>query len=179
MTYFERMLVPLSQRLVGSHLGPGDLDPSTDIQLLDRQECLHTGVLYIGTPRMADRICSGDTKVEPACMILLAGCTKPVLSRMDLMKQATVAEFRLNLPSLFNYVSRYLRLTFQEHGASAAEHGFSAFWSSVMELEVRSNTAVRDGILRLFPSMKAFMRVFLFQFDSPHLRSGTRRWRRN
>lgn len=169
MTYFEKMLIPLSQRLIGTHLGLGDLDSSTNIELLDRQECLHTGVLYIGTPKTVIGICNGTTKVEPACIILLAGCTKPVLSQTELVKQATVAELRLNLATLFNYVSRYLRFTFQEHRSNAVEHGFPDFWKSVMDQEVRSNVAVREGMLKLFPSLKAFMRVFLFQFD--HLAS--------
>lgn len=171
MIHFETMLMPFGKRVTSLRLSEGvDVNGSTTVEMLDGQEVLETNVLYIGTPKMAAGVLEGCVRLEPACFLVIASgsSSAETLEKLD-GDRLDMAEVRTNLPTLFNQISRYLRVTFQreEQRDQQGNWAFTTLWHAVMEQTLTNTEAIRDALSRLYPGLKSFVRVMSVRFDQP------------
>lgn len=166
MKHFEAMLLPYGQRLLHLHLSAQcDITPHTTIEFLDDQTVLRTDVIYLGTPKMATAILKGQVSLEPACFILLGGCSAPVLDHLDELGNISCAEVNCSLTRLYNQVSRYILTNLQQSNDNYAIHSFASVWEAILKRDLITSEAIKTAITSFCPGLKEFIRVGVIAFD--------------
>lgn len=118
-----------------------EITAHTRVEILDGQDILKTGILYIGTAKLVTAMLKAPPRVEQGCFLVVTNTARPLLQGTPFALRATCMEFRESLSRVFNHFSRAINdllLT-----ADKPTRSYEQFLDDIMNRRISSEAAIR------------------------------------
>lgn len=166
MNNLDIVLQQLRDDVVSVRRCAPDLRPDMPLELLDDQQVIQTGVIYLAACDQAENHLA-NIYIQPGAYLMVSDVTRSgQISQLPYCERITVVEFSCPLKSLFNQLTRAMNSHFRKVRTEdpqlwPQQEKLPKLWQEIRSRTLHGNVEIREQLRQVCPNLKPFIRLIV------------------